>query len=131
MDIGCFQLNYRWHGGEFSTLEQMFDPVTNARYAAKFLNRLFDEKGNWMRAVGAYHSRTPKHAVRYKRRFSEIHTQLDVETTSARPAAKVVQKQSNQFPLLRRSATQPRLGSLVPLGHETSRGGLLRQTGGI
>lgn len=131
VDIGCFQLNYRWHGGEFSTLEEMFDPVTNARYAAEFLQRLHDEKGDWMRAVGAYHSRTPKHAVRYKRRFSEIHARLGPETKGVRPTQSVAQKQSNQFPLLRRSAAQPRLGSLVPLGQETSRGGLFRQTGGI
>ncbi len=70
LDIGCFQLNYRWHGGAFESLDAMFDPERNALYAARFLRRLFEERGSWQRAAGAYHSRTPALAQRYRARFA-------------------------------------------------------------
>ena len=58
-DIGCFQINARWHGHAFPSLEAMFDPQLNADYAARFLAELHAEFGDWSRAAGAYHSRTP------------------------------------------------------------------------
>ncbi|MGZ2259717.1 lytic transglycosylase domain-containing protein [Roseobacter sp. A03A-229] len=130
IDIGCFQLNYRWHGHAFSSLEQMFDPVENARYAAKFLAKLQEEKGDWMRAVGAYHSRTEEHAQRYQRRFSQIHANL-ADGPSLPTAVAAEQRHANRFPLLQRSDAQPRLGSLVPLGRSTSRGALVSRIGEI
>ena len=66
VDLGCFQLNYRWHGENFETLDDMLEPSIAADYAARFLRRLFDETGDWMRAAGLYHSRTPELARRYR-----------------------------------------------------------------
>ena len=51
-DVGCFQINYRWHHQGFTSLEQMFEPLANARYAAKFLTELHGEFGNWSKAAG-------------------------------------------------------------------------------
>ena len=68
-DVGCFQINYKWHHQHFRSIEDMFDPKINASYAARFLNTLFNEKGNWSAAAGAYHSRTPSFAKRYSARF--------------------------------------------------------------
>ncbi|MEM8789576.1 MAG: transglycosylase SLT domain-containing protein [Pseudomonadota bacterium] len=75
-DVGCFQINYRWHGQEFASVEQMFDPNQNALYAARFLRDLYAEKGSWGAAAGAYHSRTPKFATRYRARFERILARL-------------------------------------------------------
>ena len=58
-DVGCFQINYHWHGHNFPSLEAMFDPDTGADYAARFLQSLYAERGNWSAAAGAYHSQTP------------------------------------------------------------------------
>jgi hypothetical protein len=66
VDLGCFQLNYRWHGENFEALGEMLDPELAADYAARFLGGLFAETGDWMRAAGHYHSRTPVHARRYR-----------------------------------------------------------------
>jgi len=66
VDIGCFQLNYRWHGKNFEALDDMLEPSLGADYAARFLRQLFDETGDWMRAAGLYHSRTPDLARRYR-----------------------------------------------------------------
>ena len=64
-DVGCFQINYRWHGDAFSNLDAMFEPMENALYAATFLGDLYQEFGDWPKAIGAYHSRTEIHATRY------------------------------------------------------------------
>ncbi|MDO5706072.1 MAG: hypothetical protein Q4G49_13540 [Paracoccus sp. (in: a-proteobacteria)] len=72
VDVGCFQLNYRWHGENFSSVAAMLDPVTNARYAAKFVRDLYRETGDWRAAAGAFHSRTPVHANRYLKRFDDL-----------------------------------------------------------
>jgi len=71
-DVGCFQINYKWHQQGFSSIEEMFDPDSNALYAAQFLESLFAELGSWTDAVGAYHSRTPEYATRYLKRYTGI-----------------------------------------------------------
>lgn len=72
LDIGCFQLNYRWHGENFSSVAQMFDPLENARYAARFVRQLYTETGDWRAAAGAFHSRTQVHAQKYLARFDTL-----------------------------------------------------------
>ena len=76
VDIGCFQINYRWHGQNFSSLAAMFDPLTNARYAASFVRQLYDETGDWRAAAGAFHSRTATNANKYLARFDQLHAML-------------------------------------------------------
>ncbi len=34
-DVGCFQINYRWHGKGFRSIETMFDPDPNASCAER------------------------------------------------------------------------------------------------
>ena len=70
-DVGCFQINYKWHGQHFTSIEQMFDPIANAFYAARFLSELYAETGSWTEAAGAYHSRTPEFAQRYTAIFEK------------------------------------------------------------
>jgi len=126
-DVGCFQLNYKWHGQAFSSVEQMFDPTENALYAARYLRDLFAEKGNWIDAAGAYHSRTPKFANRYKKRFKDILAGLSRDLPDFGNRALVALAPSvqssipqavvrlNTFPLLTGGATRAAsLGSLMP-----------------
>jgi len=76
-DVGCFQLNYKWHGMNFESIEAMFDPMINATYAAKMLSGLHDEFGDWTKAAGAYHSRTETYASRYRTRYARIRGRLN------------------------------------------------------
>ena len=39
IDIGCMQLNYRWHGENFRSVEHILEPERNISYAARFLRR--------------------------------------------------------------------------------------------
>ena len=76
LDIGCFQLNYRWHGQHFGSVAEMFDPMQNARYAARFLGELHAETGDWRKAAGAFHSRSPGEAAKYLTRFDSLRAML-------------------------------------------------------
>ncbi|HHX90355.1 MAG TPA: lytic transglycosylase domain-containing protein, partial [Paracoccus sp.] len=68
-DLGCFQINWHWHGAHFTSPRALLDPLSGARYAAAFLADLARELGSWERAAGAYHSRRPDLAARYRARF--------------------------------------------------------------
>ena len=127
-DIGCFQINYRWHGQAFNSIDDMFDPVINARYAAVFLNRLFDEFGDWSKAAGAYHSRTEEFASRYIERYDRIYFAL-TSNGAERTDPPEARARSNGFPLLQVGANSSALGSLVPL-NTTSRGSLFARPDG-
>ena len=124
LDIGCFQLNYRWHGAAFPSVAAMFDPQDNARYAASFLSDLFAQEADWPRAVAAYHSRTPENADRYLARIEAVLAKLsglsftpdlsspDLDSADLNPPDEP--ERQNQFPLLQAGARGSQ-GSLVPL----------------
>lgn len=122
-DIGCFQINYRWHGQAFSSIDQMFDPLMNARYAAQFIKSLHAETGNWSKAAGKYHSRTPRYSARYRARFDKIRSSLSDQPLPQDQAIRPVsdantpraEKTSNRYPLLQGGQTHRSPGSLVPL----------------
>lgn len=118
-DLGCFQVNYRWHGENFATLEQMIDPLENARYAAKFLSDLRNEMPTWSHAAGAYHSRTDHLARAYRARFDKIRDTISDDTPleyAALPASDPVQPpRQNYYPLLQQREGTRSPGSLVPL----------------
>lgn len=68
IDIGCMQVNLHHHPNAFPSLDQAFDPLANARYAAQFLTELRAAGGDWVRAAGHYHSQTPERAEPYRAR---------------------------------------------------------------
>ncbi|MDO9526067.1 MAG: transglycosylase SLT domain-containing protein [Gemmobacter sp.] len=113
VDVGCFQLNHRWHSEGFATLEQMIDPLANARYAARFLAKLHRETNDWSLAAGAYHSRTPEHASRYRARFDTILAALPkAPRQPPNMVARRGEAKPNRFPLLQAG---PQVGgSLFP-----------------
>lgn len=59
IDVGCMQINLKYHGDAFASLEDAFDPYLNMRYAAEFVTSLYKRKKDWKKAVGHYHSGTP------------------------------------------------------------------------
>lgn len=106
-DVGCFQVNLRWHSKGFTSLDNAFDPMANAAYAAQFLASLYAERGDWSGAVAAYHSRTPEYAERYLDKVKSVWQGLKGQ--DLRPAAPPA---VNGFPLLQ--AGQGVGGSIVP-----------------
>lgn len=112
-DIGCFQLNYRWHAQGFSSLEEMSDPDQNARYAAGYLAQKHAVAGDWALAAAAYHSATPEHAARYLARFSEIYA-AQGPATALEDVIVQEPDRPNLFPLLLAGHSGGG-GSLVPM----------------
>ena len=136
-DLGCFQVNYRWHGAAFGSIEEMLDPDRNALYAAQFLAGLHAESGDWSVAAGHYHSRTPENAARYRQIFNRHFAALGGDALAALavpdPGAAVPMAEpgtervrANQFPLLQAGAPPLAMGSLVPV--QPGRGGLFAGT---
>lgn len=70
VDIGCLQVNWRWHADGFDGPADLLDPATNALYAARYLAALRKERGTWAAAVSAYHSRQEMRASVYRCRVA-------------------------------------------------------------
>lgn len=111
IDVGCFQVNVRWHSKAFRSIEDMLDPERNATYAARFLAEKFAETGDWSDAAAAYHSATPDRAEAYKTRFDATYANLGGSTLPGDPGSAWV---PNRFPLLI-TGESGSAGSLVPL----------------
>jgi hypothetical protein len=118
-DVGCFQINQHWHGSNFAAIEDMFDPDTNAGYAAQFLTELLQSEGSWPLAVAAYHSRTPDEAQPYLTKVEAELNDLRAAGLGAAPRdnlvalAETAGPRVNRFPLLQ-SGARGGAGSLVP-----------------
>jgi hypothetical protein len=110
IDLGCFQLNYRWHASAFTSLRAMLDPEGNALYAAEYLAAQYARTGDWALAAAAYHSATPEHADRYQARYEETFAGLGHDRADR---GSLAEGRSNSFPLLIAGAPG-RNGSLVP-----------------
>lgn len=70
IDVGCMQVNQKWHGQHFASLEEAGDPETNVDYAARFLRALYNETNDWWDAAGRYHSSTDVYKDIYLRKLS-------------------------------------------------------------
>ena len=68
IDVGCGQVNLMYHPDAFASLDLAFDPQVNAAYAGKFLRELFDQTGDWTKAVAQYHSATPDIGADYQKK---------------------------------------------------------------
>jgi hypothetical protein len=74
IDVGCLQVDLRMHPHAFRTLDDAFDPATNADYGARFLRLLHDGPAhdNWYTAIGLYHSSTPELAAIYRTQVAAV-----------------------------------------------------------
>lgn len=66
IDVGCMQVNLKYHPNAFKTIEQAFDPYLNVKYASQFLIEKFSQEGSWHKAVANYHSANPTLGSKYK-----------------------------------------------------------------
>lgn len=56
IDVGCMQINLRYHPNAFPSIETAFDPARNVAYGASYLRQLHRVQGSWPKAVERYHS---------------------------------------------------------------------------
>ncbi|MBT5047464.1 MAG: transglycosylase SLT domain-containing protein [Rhodospirillaceae bacterium] len=90
IDVGCMQVNLKYHGHIFGSVEEAFDPVNNVAYAAAWLKSLRDKKGSWAHAVGRYHNgHWKKRGQGYWRRVYSIWTNEQKQDFHARKKARI------------------------------------------
>jgi hypothetical protein len=89
IDIGCMQINLKYHPDAFGNLDRGFDALGNVRYAASFLRDLRAREGNWADAIALYHSGDPGRGVAYHRRvlLARLGARLGQGGAVALPAA--------------------------------------------
>ena len=79
IDVGCMQINLKYHSNAFASIEDAFDPQKNVEYSAKFLRKLYSTRGeDWDRAVMAYHSKDPTRGESYKVRINSRYEQIKI-----------------------------------------------------
>jgi hypothetical protein len=66
IDVGCMQISLKYHPNAFPDLATALDPVANVDYGALFLSALKQKSGDWMQAVGDYHSALPGFGDTYR-----------------------------------------------------------------
>lgn len=117
-DIGCFQINSRWHSKAFSSLSAMFDPQENALYAARYLINLRDRFGDWEAAIAAYHSRNAERGAAY---LSKVQRNRESISDGLAQDLGSLSTRRNRFPLLLAGdpaspgSVMPRMHGTVPL----------------
>jgi soluble lytic murein transglycosylase-like protein len=72
IDVGCMQINLKYHPDAFTSLEQAFSPRRNIAYGAKFLKEHYNKAGSWNTAIGRYHSGEQNRAAKYLASVSKI-----------------------------------------------------------
>lgn len=72
IDVGCMQINLRYHPDAFDSLDEAFDPAANVAYGSRYLKTLFDETRSWQQAAGRYHSATPEFNRPYRMRILKL-----------------------------------------------------------
>nr|WP_217482760.1 lytic transglycosylase domain-containing protein [Sulfitobacter maritimus] len=106
IDVGCMQINMRWHPDAFDSVTEGFDPRVNVDYAARFLKRLHRRTGSWMQAAGSYHSFEPEFRDTYLDRL-----QKNISAANARlPEFQALASASPAAPRPRKPATRPEGG---------------------
>ena len=82
IDVGCMQINLRFHPRAFTSVEEAFDPMSNVAYAAYFLRDLESRSDSWMQAIGRYHSFSPSLNARYTARVQAVWKREQVAATN-------------------------------------------------
>lgn len=89
IDVGCMQVNLRFHPRAFTSVEEAFDPISNVAYGSYFLRDLESRSDSWEQAIGRYHSFSPNLNERYRTRVTAI---WDRERTNRQRLAEAEQR---------------------------------------
>jgi len=113
IDVGCMQINYRWHHKEFTSLENMMNPRSNVKYAVRFMLELKRRFGTWEAATRNYHSADGTRGASYYKKVARVWKGLApaeaivVADASGGEQTKIVARQANWHDMTSRRATGP------------------------
>ena len=81
IDVGIMQINWKYHHQRFIDDWQMFDERENIKVGAEILRECYDKTGDWLKAVGCYHSPAVKwRANKYRDKVIRVERYLDATT---------------------------------------------------
>lgn len=81
IDVGCMQINLRYHPTAFKNIEEALEPKYNIRYASSFLYKDYKKTNNWQKSIGRYHNKKPSQGGRYVKRVYTNWKRLDENFT--------------------------------------------------
>ena len=93
LDVGCMQINLKWHKNNFKKISDMFAVEPNVSYAASFLLQLKNKHGSWDKAIKHYHSSDPKKNKPYLIKVN--HFWKIKEDTTVKSAINIKKKEAN------------------------------------
>ncbi|MEM9435498.1 MAG: transglycosylase SLT domain-containing protein [Pseudomonadota bacterium] len=99
-DVGCMQLNYRWHGQNFPSLAAMLEPAENVDYAARYLKELKAETGSWEIATRYYHSRDAERGRAYFGRVRRARARIGPEAPAVPETTRVASLHDAPSPVM-------------------------------
>lgn len=125
VDVGCMQLNWRWHAAAFPDAATMIEPAANTSYAARFLRGLHDRHGDWDTAIAHYHSADPARGAAYAQKVDRVLAGLGAQTLAATVPPKAAPAQTpTAAPAQQRTAAPAQSSG-------RAQGLLLRPAGGL
>ncbi|MDX1916617.1 MAG: transglycosylase SLT domain-containing protein [Rickettsiaceae bacterium] len=77
IDVGCMQISLLYHGNEFESIEDAFEPKRNIEFGAIFLREKFEQYKSWNKAVANYHSANDFKGSKYKESVLKIASNID------------------------------------------------------
>lgn len=72
IDVGCMQVNLKYHPDAFKSINQAFSPRSNIAYASKLLKEKYNKHKNWNKAIGSYHSESADRGKKYSDNVRKI-----------------------------------------------------------
>ncbi len=83
IDVGCMQINLRFHGRKFASIEDAFDPDKNVEIAAQILKERYSVRKDWMQAAADYHSKNHRKAQVYMKKLLVALNNVKTEKSQA------------------------------------------------
>ena len=129
IDVGCMQINLKYHPEAFNSLEEAFTPSKNVAYAADFLKKNYQETKSWGEAATRYHSRNVRKAFKYEDKLLETWNRLAKygnpadpdRTASVRDASKETVDKINRKVRQIKKKTQKQTVDTIKPGSEEAR----------
>jgi hypothetical protein len=88
------QVNLHYHGKNFASVSQAFEPLYNIAYAAKFLREHYNNSNSWTKATAAYHSMQARRGADYYRKvykkWQQVVDRLNDAMFTAAPSQQVL-----------------------------------------
>ncbi len=103
-DVGCMQVNLKWHGKYFKKISDSIDPKTNISYATSFLYKLKTDYKTWTEAIKRYHSSNPNKNIKYHKKVLANWKVLEKKEDNKNSS-----KSKNNFLKLHLKNNQPKL----------------------